>query len=96
VTALRLVLLYAFAQALHYAMWLALIPRLATPGRSLRQDLGTLPLLLAALATVAVPLFGVLGAGANAHDLPLSGAVSRVAVSVPCRRWVSAGRWKAR
>jgi len=56
--ALRVVLLYAFAQALHYIVWLALIPRLATPRRSLRQDLGTLPLALAGAVSLAVPLAG--------------------------------------
>jgi hypothetical protein len=56
--AIRVVLLYAFAQALHYVMWLVLIPRLATPRRSLREDLGALPLALVLVLVVLVPLSG--------------------------------------
>jgi hypothetical protein len=55
--ALRLVLLYAFAQALHYVVWLVLIPRL-TPTRSLRGDLGPVALGVALALVAVVPLAG--------------------------------------
>jgi hypothetical protein len=59
--ALRVVLLFAFAQSVHYAIWLSLLPTALAPRRalsSLRTDVGT-PALLAALAlAVLVPLAG--------------------------------------
>lgn len=53
----RLVLSYAFAQTVHYALWLWLIPgQRRQSGRGLRADLGGTPgLVLAAGACVLVP-----------------------------------------
>jgi hypothetical protein len=39
-TATRLVLVFAFLQAMHYAAWLVWLPAAVRPGRSLRGDLG--------------------------------------------------------
>lgn len=64
VTGIRVVLLFAFAQALHYAVWLALLPAAAArPGGrgsgSLRLELGTKALAVAVLLCLLVPLAGV-------------------------------------
>ena len=60
--AARWVALFAFAQSVHYAMWLRLIPEDARPRRAprpfrasyraLREDLGAIALALLALATL--------------------------------------------
>ncbi|HZS41320.1 MAG TPA: hypothetical protein VFF06_31035 [Polyangia bacterium] len=61
--ALRLVLLFAFAQAVHYAVWLSLLPRAVAPRApllsSLRAELGTPGLLVAAALALAVPACGL-------------------------------------
>jgi hypothetical protein len=61
--ALRLTLLFAFAQAVHYAVWLSLLPSAVAPRRplvsSLRADLGAHGLALAAGLALLVPLCGV-------------------------------------
>lgn len=54
----RLGLSYAFAQLVHYAVWLHLVPALAPGSRSLAQDLGRVPAWLGVAAAVAVPLAG--------------------------------------
>lgn len=78
-TAVRVVLLFAFAQALHYAVWLVLLPAAARADRpprslvaSLRADLGTAGLTAALLASLAVPLAGLIdAAGTRAVYLSL-------------------------
>jgi hypothetical protein len=69
----RIVLLYAFAQAVHYAVWLRLVPteergeRAASTWsqsmtgavRSLRADVGVPVLILAALSALAIALWAV-------------------------------------
>jgi hypothetical protein len=73
----RVVLVYAFAQALHYAVWLVLIPSVAHRPRerwsiaSLREDLGPVGLVVAASLCLAVPVAGVLAPVAT-RDVYLS------------------------
>ena len=65
--ATRIVLVYAFAQAMHYVLWLRLTPGAVLPGppsltyrRTLRgwvEDFGRLPFALAALSIIAVPIW---------------------------------------
>jgi hypothetical protein len=77
--AVRVVLLFAFAQALHYAVWLVLLPAAARTGTGprpflagLRADLGTAGIVIAVLASLAVPLAGLVdAAGARAVYLSL-------------------------
>jgi hypothetical protein len=67
--ALRLVLLYAFAQSVHYAVWLRLIPEddrvrraprsFVASVRALRDDLGAPILVLATLASAALAIWAV-------------------------------------
>jgi hypothetical protein len=67
--ALRLVLLYAFAQSMHYAVWLRLVPEDDRPRRAprsfvasvraLRQDLGAPLLLLAFVASLALAVWAL-------------------------------------
>jgi hypothetical protein len=79
VAAARVVLLFAFAQALHYAVWLVLLPAAARAGReprglltSLRADLGRAGAAAAVVASVAVPLAGLVdAAGTRAVYLSL-------------------------
>jgi hypothetical protein len=78
-TAVRVVLLFAFAQAMHYAVWLVLLPAAARTGSpprpfltALRADLGTGGLVIAALASLAVPLAALVdAAGTRAAYLSL-------------------------
>lgn len=66
---LRLVLLFAFAQSVHYGLWLRLIPEEDRPRpaprpfvaslRALRADLGTPVCLLAVLASAGLCLYGL-------------------------------------
>jgi hypothetical protein len=65
--ALRLVMLYAFAQAVHYGVWLRLVPEDDRPRvtprsfrasyRALRDELGTLVLAVFALASVGLAIW---------------------------------------
>ena len=67
--ALRLVLLYAFAQSVHYAVWLRLVPEDDRPRRAprsfvasiraLRDDLGAPLLVVATLASAALALWAL-------------------------------------
>jgi hypothetical protein len=62
--ALRLVMLFAFAQALHYAVWLALLPAAARPSvryaASWRESLGPVVAGAAVVISAAVLLAGLL------------------------------------
>jgi hypothetical protein len=77
--AVRVVLLFAFAQALHYAVWLVLLPAAARDGRerrslvtTLRADLGRAGLAAALVASLAVPVAGLVdAAGTRAVYLSL-------------------------
>ncbi len=70
---LRLLLLYAFAQSVHYVVWLRLVPEddrpSATPRsflqsfRALRADVGSLILWAALLGTLAFAVWGAVDAG---------------------------------
>jgi hypothetical protein len=73
----RVVLLYAFAQALHYAVWLVLLPQAAEgehapPPAGLHHDLGTTGFALAVAGALALPLAGAFApAAARATYLSL-------------------------
>jgi hypothetical protein len=66
---LRLVLLYAFAQSVHYAVWLRLVPEddrarraprsFRASLRALRDDLGTMVLVVTALAATGLAVWAV-------------------------------------
>lgn len=79
---LRLVLVYAFAQALHYTVWLRMVPQsqthqprrapstLARAWRELRLDIGKVGLLIAVILAVLVPVAGLFdGPGTRATYL---------------------------
>jgi hypothetical protein len=73
----RVVLLYAFAQALHYGIWLRLVPDgLARPGASgiagLRRDFGARGLGLLAVASVSLPVVAMAGDAARVRDTYLA------------------------
>jgi len=68
----RIVLVYAFAQALHYILWLYVIPR-SSPGRaSLRREFGRLGVALLAVATLAVPLLAIAGTATHIRSAYLA------------------------
>jgi hypothetical protein len=69
--ALRVVLLFAFAQAVHYAVWLSLLPTALAPAPSLRTDLGTPALTAALLLAALLPLAGIF-APARTREIYLS------------------------
>lgn len=55
--ALRLVMLYAFAQAVHYGVWLRLVPEEDGPRASLRDEFGTPMLAVVALSCVGLAIW---------------------------------------
>ena len=74
---LAVVLLYAFAQAVHYGIWLRLVPDgVARPGArgiaGLRRDFGARGLGLFAVASVALPVVAVAGDAARVRDTYLA------------------------
>ncbi len=68
----RVVLLYAFMQALHYIVWLFLIPQSRSLGTSLRQDFGPAALAAFAVGTLAVPLCAFVITPARVRDAYLA------------------------
>jgi hypothetical protein len=75
----RVVLIYAFMQAVHYVIWLQLVPGgLARPGggpaglAGLRRDFGTRGLGVIAIAAIAVPVLALAGDAARVRDTYLA------------------------
>ncbi len=95
--ALRLVLLFAFAQSVHYGIWLRLIPEddrprpttrtFAASARALRDDLGA-PLLLGVLALALVISVWSLIDLAGARDGYLRMALFHGYLEVACVTWL--------
>jgi hypothetical protein len=71
--AMRLLVLYAFAQSVHYVVWLRLVPEDDRPStaprsflqsyRALRRDVGSLVIWLAALAALALAAWAAIDLG---------------------------------
>ncbi len=82
---LRWVLLYAFAQSFHYAIWIRLIPQRIDTRKSpptfarslsrLRRDFGTLGFVFLAVMTLALPLSAVLLDPADVRNAYLVAAI---------------------
>ncbi|HEX2690720.1 MAG TPA: hypothetical protein VHN14_29090, partial [Kofleriaceae bacterium] len=72
IAALRVVLIYAFAQALHYLAWLVLIPRARALPTSLRQDFGRAGVVAIAIAIAGVPAAAITDGAAHARDVYLA------------------------
>jgi len=68
----RVVLLYAFMQALHYIVWLFLIPQSRRVGTTLRQDFGPVALAVIAAASLAVPMLAFTSTAAHVRDAYLA------------------------
>jgi hypothetical protein len=56
----RLVLVFAFAQGLHYASWLVWLPRATRPATTIRSDFGRIGFATLVIAALAVPALAFL------------------------------------
>jgi hypothetical protein len=103
----RLVLLFAFAQAVHYAVWLRLVPEEDRPRpaprtfagsyRALRADFGLAPLLVAAALSAAVAVWACVDlSGARTGYLRFASFHGQLELAAAALLWAEGWRWSSR